>query len=65
MGIHYGIYQGVKTYFLHNPELFPAPFEGDDPEFVVKSLVLYGKSVLELFCQIKVYPELFVTNDWF
>lgn len=50
MGIHYGNVGGVKTYFIHNPELFPAAFEGKDPYYVMKQLVFYARGTLELLC---------------
>lgn len=50
---------------MHNPELFPSAFAGEDAKYVVRQLILYGRGVLELLCQIKVIPSILVTNDWF
>jgi starch synthase len=65
VGIHEGDYKGVKVYFLHNAEMFPSAFAGDDPLYTIKSMALYARVSLELMCRLKIIPALIVTNDWF
>jgi starch synthase len=35
-GVHYGVFNMVKLYWLHNPELFPTAYCGDDPKYIMK-----------------------------
>ncbi|KAL4507061.1 hypothetical protein ABPG72_001854 [Tetrahymena utriculariae] len=65
VGIHFGEYKGVKIYFLHNPDMFPAPFAGDDAAYTVKSMALYARVTLELLCRKRIIPALVVGNDWY
>ena len=44
---------------------FYAAYEGDDPLFVMKSLVLFTRASLEVLCQSNIIPSLIITNDWF
>lgn len=52
-------------YWLHNSEMFPAAFEGNDAQYVLRQMTLYAQGTLELLCQIKLIPDLIVSNDWF
>lgn len=65
VGVHFGEYKGVKIYFLHNADMFPAPFAGDDAVYTVKSIALYARVTLELLCRKGIIPALIVSNDWY
>ena len=63
--VYFGKVNGVKLYFIHNEEVFPAPYADGDFQFTLREIVLMGKASLELLCNIRVIPALIVTNDWF
>jgi len=65
LGVHSGVDQGVRHYFLHHFIYFPQPYPPGDPEFQLKALALMAKGTLELLCQIPLLPSVIVTNDWF
>ena len=65
VGVHEGLVNGVKLYFLHNIEYFHHAYAGEDANYIVKQLTVYAKASLELFCQLKLFPATIVTNDWF
>jgi hypothetical protein len=64
-GIHYGVVNGCKLYFLHNYDIFPTAYAEGVPSFVLKQICLMSKAALEMLCFISVVPALVVTNDWF
>lgn len=65
IGVHYGNIKGVHIFFLHNSTLFYSPYEGDDPKYVMRSITLFARGVLEVLCKIQVFPDLIITNDWY
>lgn len=65
VGIHEGDYKGVKVFFMHNADMFPAPFAGDEAPYTVKSMALYARVTLQLLCKKGIVPALIVTNDWY
>lgn len=64
-GVHHGVCNGVKLYFLHNFEIFPSPYAEGSVSFIMKQIALFSKASLELLCFIKTVPAVFLTNDWF
>ena len=64
-GVHHGIVNNVKLYFLHNYEIFPSPYPEGTNAIIMKQISLFSKAALELLCFIKTVPALIVTNDWF
>ena len=50
-GVHHGIVGGVRVFFVHHSLYFPAAYEGEDPAFVMKCLVLFTKTSLEILCK--------------
>jgi len=65
LGIHHGVCNKVKIYFLHNFEVFPAPYAEGPNFYVLKQICLMSKSSLELLCFLNSVPALVITNDWF
>jgi starch synthase len=65
VGVHEGVVNGVKMYFLHNVQYFHHAYAGEDAHYVMRQLTVYAKATLELFCQLKFFPATVVTNDWF
>ena len=64
-GIHYGIVNGVKIYFLHNFEIFPSPYSEGCPSYILRQISYFSKAALECLCFLKIIPALILTNDWF
>lgn len=64
-GVHYGVVNKVKLYFLHNYEIFPAPYPDGNSQFTMKQIALFSKASLQLLCFIKTIPAVLLTNDWF
>lgn len=64
IGIHYGVVDGVKLWFVHNYSFFSTPYQTGDASFRLQLLILFAKSSLELLCQKKIIPSLVITNDW-
>lgn len=50
LGVHEGIVNGVKVVFLHNGEIFPAPYVDVTPAEMVKQMAVFGKGCLEFCC---------------
>ena len=65
LGVHYGVCNNVHLYFLHNFEIFPAPYSEGSNTFILKQICLFSKASLELLCFIKTVPAVILTNDWF
>lgn len=65
IGVFEGTYNRVKIYWLHHEMYFPTAYCGEDAAYVMRQLTTYAKGVLELLCQIQLFPSLIVTNDWF
>ena len=36
LGVHYGIVNKVHIYWLHNPEIFPYAYAGEEAKYVLK-----------------------------
>ena len=49
-GVHHGICNGVKLYFLHNSEIFPSPYAEGTVSFSFRQISLFAKASLELLC---------------
>lgn len=64
-GVHYGIVNGVKIYFLHNFNIFPIAYPDSSAEFTIRQISCFCKASLELLCFIKLVPDIILTNDWF
>ncbi|OHS95914.1 glycosyl transferase [Tritrichomonas foetus] len=64
IGVHYGLVDGVKCWFLHHYSYFSAPYQTGSTSFRLQMLVLMAKAPLELCCQARLIPSLIVTNDW-
>lgn len=64
IGIHYGVVDGVKCWFLHHHSFFAAPYQTGSPSFRLQLLVLMAKASLELCCQTRIIPALIISNDW-
>jgi hypothetical protein len=64
-GVHHGVVNGCKLYFIHNYDIFPSPYAEGSASFVLKQICLMSKAALELLCFISVVPALVITNDWF
>ena len=64
IGIHYGLVEGVKCWFLHHYSYFAVAYPTGSTTFKLQLLVVIAKASLEMCCQVRVYPRLFVTNDW-
>jgi glycogen synthase len=65
MGVHAGVVNGVRVFFLHNATVFPKPYPSHDAYGQTRVLAAFGKGCLELLCQWREIPGLIVTNDWF
>lgn len=65
IGLHSGKLNGITYLWLHNSELFPGPYKGEEALYVTKQLVFFALGTLESFCQLKLLPSMIVTNDWF
>jgi starch synthase len=63
VGIHYGVVDGVKCWFLHNYSYFAAPYQTGSASFRLQTLVIMARASLELCCQERIIPSLFITND--
>ncbi|OHT09608.1 glycosyl transferase [Tritrichomonas foetus] len=64
IGIHYAVVDGVKCWFLHHYSFFAAPYPTGSCSFRLQLLVVMAKAALELLCQVKIIPNLIVSNDW-
>lgn len=65
VGVHRGWENGVHYLFLHNSELFPAVYEDGPAHVVVKQIVAWARTTMELLCFLQVIPSVMLTNDWF
>jgi starch synthase len=64
IGIHYGVVEGIKCWFLHHYTFFAAPYQTGSCAFRLQLLVLMAKASLELCCQTRIIPALVISNDW-
>jgi starch synthase len=64
IGVHYGVVDGVKCWFIHNFSFFAAPYQSGSTSFRLKTLVIMARAPLEICCQIRLFPSTIVTNDW-
>jgi starch synthase len=64
-GVHYGVVNNVKLYFLHNFDIFPSAYPDGNNVFTMKQISLFSKASLQLLCFIKIIPAVILTNDWF
>lgn len=46
LGVHHGVVNGVTLYWLHNPDLFPTAYAGEDPKYIMKQLTGFAKGSL-------------------
>ncbi|KAH0802336.1 alpha amylase domain-containing protein [Histomonas meleagridis] len=65
IGIHYGVVDGVKCWFLHHYSFFATPYQSGSCQFRLQLLVLMAKASLELCCQMHLIPAIIISNDWF
>lgn len=65
LGVHEGYERGVRVVFLHNGEVFPAPYQSNGAGHVVFQLAVFNKACLEYCCHRQIQPSVCVTNDWF
>jgi starch synthase len=65
LGVHEGVVGGVRQVFLHNHELWPAPYPDLDAKAIVRQMAVFGKACLEYCCKREIIPSVCVTNDWF
>lgn len=64
IGVHYGVVDGVKCWFVHHYTFFAAPYQTGSTYFKLQLLVVMAKSALELCCQARLFPSLIISNDW-
>ena len=64
IGIHYGVVDGVKLWFMHNYQFFATPYPTGSTSYRLQLLCVMAKASLELLCQKRIIPSLIVTNDW-
>ena len=64
-GVHYGLGNNIKYYFLHNSKVFPRPYPDFSAGDTVREIACFAKACLQLLCEIEIIPEICVTNDWF
>ncbi|OHT08896.1 hypothetical protein TRFO_22380 [Tritrichomonas foetus] len=64
IGVHYGVVDGVKLWFLHHYSYFAAPYQTGSSSFRLQLLVIMAKASLEMCCQVRMIPKLIVSNDW-
>jgi starch synthase len=64
IGIHSGVVNGVKCWFLHHYTFFAAPYQTGSALFRLQLLVVMAKASLELCCQTGIIPSLVISNDW-
>lgn len=65
VGIHYGVVDGVKCWFLHHYSFFAAPYQTGSSSFKLQLLVVMAKAALEMCCQVfTTLPRLIISNDW-
>jgi|LauGreDrversion4_2_1035121.scaffolds.fasta_scaffold100723_2 hypothetical protein len=64
-GIHYGVVNNVKIYFLHNYDIFPTAYAEGNAAFVLRQIAYFSKASLECCCFLKIIPAVVLTNDWF
>jgi hypothetical protein len=65
MGVHEGVVGGVRVFFLHNALIFPRPYPPHDAYAQMRVMCAFARGALEVLCQWRLIPSLFVTNDWF
>ena len=63
-GIHHGIVNGVKIYFLHNYDIFPTPYADGNCSFILKQISYFSKAALQCCCFLRIVPSILLTNDW-
>ena len=64
-GIHFGVVNNVKIYFLHNYDIFPTAYAEGNAAFVLRQIAYFSKASLECCCFLKIIPAVVLTNDWF
>jgi len=65
VGYHYGCEHGVHLHFLHNHKYFTTPYQAGSPTYQLSSIVLMAKGSLELLCQLRIFPSIIISNDWY
>lgn len=64
-GIHYGVVNNVKIYFLHNHDIFPSAYADGNAAYILRQIAFFSKAALECCCFMKIVPAVVLTNDWF
>jgi hypothetical protein len=65
VGLHEGYVNGVRLIFLHNPMYLPSPYPDNTSRERLRAMILMAKGSLEALCQLRLIPNMIVTNDWF
>jgi len=52
LGLHAGLVRGVRLLFLHNADVFPAPYPALGPEAQTAQLAVFGKACLQALCDV-------------
>lgn len=65
IGVHTGIIDGVKCWFLHHPILFSQPYPSGSNSYKFDIMLTMASASLDLMFQLfEKMPRLIVTNDW-
>ena len=65
VGLHEGVVSGVKVIFLHNTGAFHKVYHSNGAKHAIYQSTVFAKCCMEVCCQKKVQPTIFVTNDWY
>ena len=63
--VYYGKENNINYYFLSNEIIFPKSYPNLNSIDTVKQISCFAKSSLQLLFELKIYPDIIVTNDWF
>ena len=63
--VYHGKENNINYYFLFNKKIFPKPYPNLSPIDTVKQISCFAKSSLQLLYELKLPPDIIVTNDWF
>lgn len=64
-GVHYGVVEGVKCWFIHSFDYFGSPFPSDGSiDFKIDFLTVFAKTSLEIVFKFGLMSHLIVTFDW-
>eukprot|EP01029_Cantina_marsupialis_P007838 TRINITY_DN189075_c0_g1_i3.p1 TRINITY_DN189075_c0_g1~~TRINITY_DN189075_c0_g1_i3.p1 ORF type:complete len:1530 (-),score=535.14 TRINITY_DN189075_c0_g1_i3:816-5405(-) len=65
IGVHDGVYNGVRVIFLHHEGLFPKLYVGCSPREMLMKVLAFGNGSFEALKFLNIDPSVIVTNDWF